>query len=263
MLMLPDIKKAEGFEYIETNPGKEPFVLLHGLFGSLSNFNTIIRDFKDKYNIIIPVLPIYSMPTKTDSLEFLLDYVSRFISFKRLNNINLLGNSLGGHLAQMFVLKNSSKVKSLILTGSSGLFESGGLGSNTFLKRGDYSFVKMKTQGTFFDPATATKEMVDEVFDAINDRHKAIRLILAAKSAMRHNLESRISKIKTRSLLIWGKQDEITPPFVAEKFHELLTNSKLVFLDKCGHAPMMEQPSGFNDALKSFFSETKEFAKAV
>ena len=258
-----EIHKEAEFEYVETTPGKEPLVLLHGLFGSLSNFNTIIKDFRDKYNILIPVLPIYSIPTKTDSLDFLLDYVSRFITFKNLSNINILGNSLGGHLAQMFVLDHSAKVKSMILTGSSGLFENGGLGSNTFLKRGDRDFVQMKTEGTFYDPNTATQEMVDEVFDAINDRHKAIRLILTAKSAMRHNLENKLQKIKTRSLLIWGKQDEITPPFVAEKFNELLTNSKLVFLDKCGHAPMMEQPVAFNDALAGFFSESKEFAKAV
>jgi len=261
--MLPEIQKEEGFEYIETTPGKETFLLLHGLFGSLSNFNTIIKEFRDRYNIIIPVLPIYSMPTKEDSLEFLLDYVSRFIKFKKLSRINILGNSLGGHLAQMFVLGHGSKVKTMILTGSSGLFETGGLGSNTFLKRGDRDFVQMKTEGTFYDPGTATKEMVDEVFEAINDRHKAIRLILTAKSAMRHNLESRLQKIKTRSLLIWGKQDDITPPFVAEKFHELLSNSKLVFLDKCGHAPMMEQPTAFNKALKGFFSESKELAEAV
>lgn len=261
--MTLEIHKEEEFEYVETTPGKEPLVLLHGLFGSLSNFNTIIRDFKDRYNIIIPVLPIYQIPTKMDSLDYLLDYVSRFISFKKLKEINLLGNSLGGHLAQMFVLDNSAKVKSMILTGSSGLFENGGLGSNTFLKRGDREFVQMKTEGTFYDPGTATDEMVDEVFDAINDRHKAIRLILTAKSAMRHNLESRLQSIKTRTLLIWGKQDEITPPFVAEKFNELLTNSKLVFLDKCGHAPMMEQPQDFNHALKGFLFEHKEVVRVV
>lgn len=256
--MINTIQKEEGFEYIETSPGKEPFVLLHGLFGSMSNFNTIIKDFKDRYNVIIPVLPIYSLPTKTDSLDYLLDYVTKFITFKQLKKINILGNSLGGHLAQMFVLNHASKVRTMILTGSSGLFETGGLGNNTFLKRGDYSFIKMKTEGTFYDPKTATKEMVDGVFEAINDRHKAIRLILTAKSAMRHNLESRIEKIKTKSLLIWGKQDEITPPFVAEKFHELLTNSKLVFIDKCGHAPMMERPSAFNNALNGFLSERRE-----
>jgi len=253
-----EIYKEGEFEYMETTPGKEPLVLLHGLFGSLSNFNALIRDFKDKYNIIIPVLPIYNIPTKSDSLEFLLDHVSRFIKFKQLSRINVLGNSLGGHLAQMFVLKNAALVKSMILTGSSGLFETGGLGGNTFLKRGDYSFVKMKTEGTFFDPQTASKEMVDEVYDAINDRHKAIRLILTAKSAMRHNLESRLKEIKTRSLLVWGSQDEITPPFVADKFHELLVNSKLVFIDQCGHAPMMERPLKFNNALQKFFSEAKE-----
>ena len=256
--MSDKIYKEGEFEYLETTPGKEPFVLLHGLFGSLSNFNSIIRDFRDKYNIIIPLLPIYRIPTKSDSLDFLLDHVSKFIQFKKLSNINILGNSLGGHLAQMFVLKHSSKVKSLILTGSSGLFETGGLGSNTFLRRGDYDFVKMKTEGIFYSPDTANKEMVDEVFDAINDRHKAIRLILTAKSAMRHNLESKLQQIKTRSLLVWGKQDEITPPFVAEKFNELLTNSKLIFLDKCGHAPMMEQPSAFSQALVGFLSERRE-----
>jgi len=258
--MLLDIHKAEGFEFIETSPGKEPLVLLHGLFGSLSNFNTIIKDFRDSYNIVIPLLPIYSIPTKTDSLEFLLNHVSKFIEFKDLVDINILGNSLGGHLAQLFVLGNSSRVKSMILTGSSGLFETGGLGGNTFLKRGDRDFVKMKTEGTFYDPITATDEMIDEVYDAINDRHKAIRLILTAKSAMRHNLESKLHNIKTRSLLVWGKQDEITPPFVAEKFKELLCNSKLVFLDKCGHAPMMEQPGAFNKALKGFLSVSNDTA---
>lgn len=255
-----DIHKTEDFEYIETTPGKEPLVLLHGLFGSLSNFNTIIKDFRDRYNIVIPLLPIYSIPTNTDSLEFLLNHVSRFIEFKKFSEINILGNSLGGHLAQLFVLANSSKVKSMILTGSSGLFETSGLGGNTFLKRGDRDFVKMKTEGTFYDPLTATDEMVDEVYDAINDRHKAIRLILTAKSAMRHNLETKLQEIKTRSLLVWGKQDEITPPFVAEKFKELLSNSKLVFIDQCGHAPMMEQPDAFNEALGWFLSEDEGLA---
>jgi pimeloyl-ACP methyl ester carboxylesterase len=52
--------------------------------------------------------------------------------------------------------------------------------------------------------------------------------------------------------LIWGKNDTVTPPFVAEEFHKLIPNSQLHFIDKCGHAPMMEVPGEFNDLLFTF-----------
>lgn len=246
------IQHISNFSFVESNPGKENLLLLHGLFGSLSNFNSIIEGLGQSYNVCIPILPIYEIPTDVDSLDFLLDYVTKFIQVKSFKSFSILGNSLGGHLAQMYTLQNPMQVNSLILTGSSGLFETGGLGNNTFLKRGDYEFIKMKTEGTFYDANTATKEMVDEVFECINDRQKAIRLILTAKSAMRHNLENKLSGLHNRTLLVWGLQDEITPPFVAEKFNELLPNSELVFIDKCGHAPMMEHPLKFNEALLKF-----------
>jgi 2-hydroxy-6-oxonona-2,4-dienedioate hydrolase len=141
----------------------------------------------------------------------------------------------------------------LTLTGSSGLFESG-MG-NSFPKRGDYEFMKAKTEETFYDPKVATKELVDEVFEIVNNRGKAIRIIATAKSAIRHNLSDKLHNIKIPSLLIWGRNDTITPPFVAEKFKELLPNARLEFIDKCGHAPMMEQPEIFNKILEDFLEK--------
>ena len=49
-----------------------------------------------------------------------------------------------------------------------------------------------------------------------------------------------------------GREDDITPPFVAEKFQELIPNTRLEFIEKCGHAPMMERPKEFNSILKEF-----------
>ena len=97
--------------------------------------------------------------------------------------------------------------------------------------------------------------MVDEVYRIVNDRAKVIRIVITAKSALRHNLAEKLHSIVSPTLLVWGKQDEITPPFVAEKFDELLPNSTLVFLDECGHAAMMEQPSAFNSAFGSFMNQ--------
>ena len=98
---------------------------------------------------------------------------------------------------------------------------------------------------------------MDEVFDTVNDRNRAIRVIATAKSAVRHNLSDKLHQINVPTLLVWGKQDQITPAFVGEKFNELIENSKLIFVDECGHAPMMEHPKDFNRYLEDFLASLR------
>jgi 2-hydroxy-6-oxonona-2,4-dienedioate hydrolase len=248
-----NIIEEGNFKYIETKGGPKNLVLLHGLFGALSNFEDLIEHFGSKYNVIVPILPIYELPILSVSLGGLVNHLQDFVRYKGLTDINLLGNSLGGHIGLLFALEELALLRSLTLTGSSGLFESG-MG-NSFPKRGDYEFMKAKTEETFYDPKVATKELVDEVFEIVNNRGKAIRIIATAKSAIRHNLSDKLHNIKIPSLLIWGRNDTITPPFVAEKFKELLPNARLEFIDKCGHAPMMEQPEIFNKILEDFLEK--------
>jgi len=238
------------YKYIETAPGKDVLLLLHGLLGELSNFQYMIDRFGHDYNVVTPILPIMQMPLKSLGLKGMVKYIEGFVDYKGYGKVHVMGNSLGGHLAQLYTLDNPEKVSSMILTGSSGLFENA-MG-NTFPKRGDYEFIKKKAEMVFYDPAIATKELVDEVYDTVNDRSKAIRIVVMAKSAVRNNLENKIHLIKNPTLLVWGKQDDVTPPFVAEKFHELLPNSTLHFIDKCGHAPMMERPDDFNEHMYDF-----------
>jgi len=254
-----EIKQDDRFNYIETEGGKGNLLLLHGLFGALSNFEGIINRFSKVYNVIVPLLPIFELPIRKLSVTGLVDHVADFVNYKGYDHIHVLGNSLGGHIALLYTLAHPEKVRSVILTGSSGLFESA-MGSS-FPKRGDYEFIKKKTQSTFYDPNVASKALIDEVFDTVNDRNKAIRIIATAKSAVRHNLGDRLHQITAPVLLVWGRQDQITPPFVGEQFHELIANSKLVFLDHCGHAPMMEHQDAFNEHLEAFLLETTRNAE--
>ncbi|MCH2046685.1 MAG: alpha/beta hydrolase [Saprospiraceae bacterium] len=241
------------FKYVETNPGKPVLMLLHGLMGALSNFDGIIKEFSDRYNVVVPLLPIFELPIRKVSVKGFVEYVERFVEHKGFDNLNILGNSLGGHVALLFVLANEDKVNTLTLTGSSGLFESA-MGS-TFPKRGSYEYIKQKTEDTFYDPAVATKELVDEVYETVNDKGKVIRILATAKSAIRHNVGDDLDKINAPTLIIWGKEDKVTPYFVGEKFHELIPNSTLVGVEKCGHAPMMERSDEFNKCLDTFLVE--------
>ncbi len=240
------------FKFVETNPGKPVLMLLHGLMGALSNFDGIIKEFGDKYNVVVPLLPIFELPIRKVSVKGFVEYVERFVVHKGYSDINILGNSLGGHVALLYVLANQEKVNSMTLTGSSGLFESA-MGS-TFPKRGNYEYIKQKTQDTFYDPAVATKELIDEVYETVNDNGKVIRILATAKSAIRHNVGDDLGNISVPTLIIWGKDDKVTPYFVGEKFNELIKDSILVGVEKCGHAPMMERSDEFNNSLAEFLT---------
>jgi len=249
------IKQEGKFKFIEEGEG-EPLLMLHGLFGALSNFKGLIDYFIHHNKVIVPMLPLFELDLLHSTVGGLEKFVNKFIEHKDFRNIHLLGNSLGGHVALLHVLKHPERLKSIILTGSSGLFENG-MG-DTYPKRGDYEYIRKKTSLTFYDPNVASKELVDEVYEIVNNRIKAIKIISLAKSAIRNNLGEELNQIKQPTLLVWGNNDTITPPFVAREFNRLIPNSELHFIDKCGHAPMMELPEEFNRILHLFLQKLNE-----
>lgn len=255
-----EIKQQGKFKYIEEGSG-EPLVLLHGLFGALSNFAHLVEHFRSTHKVVVPMLPLFELDLLHTTVGGLNKFVHRFIEARNYENIHLLGNSLGGHVALLYVLKHPARVKSLILTGSSGLFEEA-MG-DSYPKRGDKEYIRKKTQLTFYDPAMASEELVEECFEITNNRIKVIKIISLAKSAIRNNLGDELKRIKQPTCLIWGNNDAITPPFVAKEFNKLIPNSELHFIDKCGHAPMMEVPGEFNRILDQFLAKLKVTAATI
>lgn len=247
------LKEEKEFKYIEVGEG-QPIIVLHGLMGGLSNFDGVTTFFSEKgYKVLIPELPIYSMSLLKTNVKTFAKYLRDFIDFKGYDDVLLLGNSLGGHIGLYHTKLFPEKVKGLIITGSSGLYESAMGGGYT--KRSDYEVIKKKAQDVFYDPAVATKEIVDEVYDTVNDRNKLIKTLAIAKSAIRHNMAKDLPNMQTPICIIWGKNDTVTPPEVADEFHELLPDSDLFWIDKCGHAAMMEHPDKFNEILNGWLQE--------
>ncbi len=250
--MSTEIINESGFQYIEEGEG-EPIIFLHGLFGALSNFRGVLDHFSKTNKVFIPMLPIYDLPVLETNVKKLAKFLEKFVAFKGLQKLTLLGNSLGGHVALVFTNKHPDMVKRLILTGSSGLYENAMGGG--FPRREDYNFIKEKVAETFYDPVHADKELVDECFEIVNNKGKLIRILSLAKSAIRHNMAKELPNMSLPTCLIWGKNDTITPPKVADEFHELLPNSSLFWIDKCGHAPMMEHPDEFNKLMHGWLEK--------
>lgn len=253
MLVTPNMKEENGFRFIDEGEG-EVIVLLHGLFGALSNWQGVIDEFSKERRVVIPMLPINELPVRQAGLGKLIEFLESYIDYMKFGKFDVMGNSLGGHLALMYTLKYPEKINRMILTGSSGLFENTMGGS--FPRRGSYDYIKERVQYTFYDPNTANDEYIQEVFDTTKDIPSCLRIVGIAKSAQRNNLSKELFAIKAKTLLIWGLNDTITPPMVGHDFNRLIKNSTLRFIDKCCHAPMMEQPDKFNEILAEFLSKS-------
>ena len=238
--------------YVEEGKG-DPIILLHGLFGALSNWKSVVSYFSKTNRIIIPRIPITEVDVKEANLESITEFIIKFINKLRLKKITLIGNSLGGHVGLMYSILHPKKVKKLILTGSSGLYENSFGGS--YPKRGDYNYINDRINYTFYNPNILSKKYVDEIFKTLNDNAKCLNIITIARSAQRNNLARKLYKIQCPTLLVWGLNDTITPPSVAHQFNNLIPNSTLKFIDKCCHAPMMERPKIFNKLIEPFIRE--------
>jgi len=224
-------------------------VLLHGLFGQLSNWDSVVNQFSEDYDVYVPSLPIYDTP-KEDPLYYLVEFLEDYVAANKLRDIILIGNSLGGHVAILYTARNGDNVKNLILTGSSGLYENTTMGS--FPKRSTADYIRERVEYTFHNPAVATTELVEQVLTITTNNQKCLGVLRVAKSAQRHYVADLLPGIATPTLLIWGQDDRITPVNVAHEFANTIPDTKLVVLNECGHAPMMEKPGEFNLALQHY-----------
>ena len=167
------LKIEDKFTYAEAGEGPT-IIVLHGLMGTLSNFEDTFNHFsKNGYNVVIPELPLYSLPLLKTNVQNLANFLQEFMEYKKIDNAILLGNSLGGHIALYFTKYYQERVTALVLTGSSGLYEKA-MG-DSFPKRGSYEYIEEKTKSVFYDPAVGTKEMVDDIFKIVNDRSSSCR----------------------------------------------------------------------------------------
>lgn len=241
------LKKFDRFAYVDAGEG-EPILLLYGLFGGVDNYHQVIQKFSKTNRIIVPILPIHDLGMLV-TVTSLSNFISDLINHLGIDHLHIVGNSLGGHIALLFTLNDPEKVLSLTLVGSSGLFENG-MG-DSYPRRKDYEYIKRKAEITFLNPCHATKELVDEIFATVNNKTKTLQILSLAKSTIKYNLREEIKAINCPTNIIWGKQDIVTPPEVAEEFHRLIPNSTLYWIDQCGHVPMIETPDIFNDLLES------------
>ena len=237
------------FKTVEMGAVGPEIVLLHGLFGALSNWDTVqplMAEYSQPIALSLPLISGHRSEVKVKSLALYTEY---FVRSRGFAPVTLCGNSLGGHVALRLCLAAPELVDCLILTATSGLYEHS---VDALPVRPGYDFVKEHMTKVFFNQQFVTEEAIGEIVKILEDRGRVLNLIHAARSAKKDNLKDLLGQIKVPTLLLWGEDDVVTSMDVAEMFHKLIPNSQLVSIKNCGHAPMIEYPEWFSEEVNKF-----------
>jgi len=237
------------FRTVEMGDRGPEMVLLHGLFGALSNWDSVqplMAKYAKAIALSFPLLSAHRSEVKVKSLALYTEY---FLRTRKIHPTTLCGNSLGGHVALRLYLAAPEMVDCLILTATSGLYEHS---VDALPVRPGREFVLEHMSKVFANEKFITDEAVGEIVNILNDRTNVLNLIHAARSAKKDNLKDVLCEVKAPTLLLWGEDDQVTTMEVAEMFHKLIPNSTLVTVKKCGHAPMIEHPEWFAEQVETF-----------
>jgi 2-hydroxy-6-oxonona-2,4-dienedioate hydrolase len=248
------------FKTVEMGNQGPDLVLLHGLFGALSNWDSVqplMAEYSKAIALSLPLLSAHRSEVKVKALSMYAEY---FVRSRNFAPVSLCGNSLGGHVALRLYLAAPQLVDCLILSATSGLYEHS---VDALPVRPGREFVEEHMRKVFSNHEFVTEEAVMEIVRILEDRGRVLNLIHAARSAKKDNLKDLLGEVKVPTLLLWGEDDQVTTMEVAEMFHKLIPNSELVTIKNCGHAPMIEHPEWFSEQVKTFLKKHSRHAASM
>jgi len=240
--------------YIDTGEG-HPVILLHGLFGNLAMWRPTILALQRNYRIVVPRLPLFDIPIHRANVDNLVEILHDFLDWHQLTDVTLVGTDIGGQIALCYAFKHPERVRKIVLSGSSGLFENFPPAENDFSK--DLDSVHDQVLDAFYKKDLVTPNLVDRVHKTINTSSKELHITILAQSSNKTDISRFLSRLNVQVLLVWGRQDKITPPEVALQFHDLLKFGSVKFINECGHLPMIEKPELYVGYIQSFLSEER------
>lgn len=254
-------EEAPKFQVVEAGAdaagSKGPeLILLHGLLGALSNWDSVfplLTPFCRPLALHLPILTAHRSEVKVKSLA---SYTEFFVRQHNIQPVALCGNSLGGHVAMRLCLAAPELVDCMILAGTSGLYEHS---VDALPVRPDRNYIREHMGRVFCEPKLVTDKAVEEIYQILSNRKNVLNIIHAARSAKRDNLLHLLKQIKVPTLLLWGEDDLVTTMDVAETFQKNIPNATLVTIKNCGHAPMIEHPEWFAEQTKKFLAQHSRY----
>ncbi|MEC9373644.1 MAG: alpha/beta hydrolase [Planctomycetota bacterium] len=239
-----------------------PVVYLHGLLGLNEHWIPTARTLAHRARSIMLETPLLTLSGRLCSIQGVSQMLGALIEELVDEPAVIVGSSFGGHVALRIVLDRPSIASGLILVGSSGLYEADyedEIEARMRMKdveiRPSKEWMNRKVAELFHDPSTIPDGVVERVHAELSHRRAARAIVKLSRTSRRDHVGKQLDAVSIPSLVLWGRQDIVTPPRVARDFESLLPDARLHWIDDCGHAPMIEKPREFTEAIGAFLDE--------
>jgi pimeloyl-ACP methyl ester carboxylesterase len=240
--------------YAQAGHSGPTVVYLHGLLGRPADFRDPMQILSERFRQIAFQMPIDAphtgLPDPHSSIAELSVSVHELMCELDLDDVTLVGHSLGGQVAVDYCSRYPERVSRLVLTASAGLYEQNV--SHGVRPHPCPDYIREIGRDVFYDPIHITDEHIQFTRELLTERSSIRFLLRLAKATRDRPVGSMLHQIDIPALIVWGRDDVITPPFVAEEFQRRLPRAQLTFIDECGHAPPVEHPRAFARALGEF-----------
>lgn len=235
-------------------------ILLHGLGGDMSNWAMTVAPLAQKYRVIVPDQIGFGRsdkPMLNYRIGTMVDFLDGFYKELKIERATLVGNSLGGWISAAFALAHPQKVDRIVLVDSAGFAVPKDMDARVIngLNPSTRDAVRLMMPLVFYNKQIyGSDAAIDMMFTrrvTAGDGYTIQRII---DSIVRGEdvLDNRLAGLKHPTLIIWGREDLLTPLAMGERFKKEISHSELIVFDKCGHVPQLEQAAQFNAALLKF-----------
>ncbi len=223
---------------------------LHGLVGLNEHWEVAARSIADRAECTLFQLPLLQLKGADCSIDGVVELTASYLREHLDGPAVLVGNSFGGHVAVRLAIEAPESVCGLVLAGSSGVIE------RTLVRevqlRPSREWLGERLNELFYDDSFVRDTDLDRAHEELSRRSGARAMIKLSRSARKDHVGARLGMVRCPALLVWGRQDVVTPPEAAEQFHAALPDSRLVWFDDCGHVPMMEKSDEFSAEMRRF-----------
>jgi pimeloyl-ACP methyl ester carboxylesterase len=260
-LSFPDkdvIVYGQRIRYIDTGSGPV-VILLHGLGGSSLAWLPNIAPLATKFRVVVPDQLGFGKSDKpliAYRIGTYVDFLDEFRKQLKIERMSLVGNSMGGWIAAAYTVAYPDRVERIVLEDAAGFAPPPNFDTKTLYGLNPSTRVGMKAVAAkvFYNPLFSSDLVVDQ---ALAQRLSAgdgytVNSLIESITRGEDFLDDRMKNIKQPTLIVWGRQDGLTPVSDGERFHRAIPNSTLIIVEECGHVPNLEKAAEFNAAVLKF-----------
>jgi len=249
--------------FLEDGLSKPKHILfLHGLGASAERWSRVMPIFAKHFHVVAPDIIGFGYSDKPEvnyTMPFFMDFVKGFANALGMEHLNLIGASLGGHIAAEFAIASKNMIEKLVLVTPAGMMKEATPVLNSYIAAAMYP--TLDTAKKVFEKMAGDPKALDLVYvrDFVNRmqlpnaKYAFMSSIMGSKSAP--SLSGRLGKIEAPTLIVWGEKDRMIPVRYAEKFQGEIKGSQLAIVKSSGHTPYFEKPEVFSDTVLAFLGK--------